>query len=307
MHERSFIINPYTDPEVWATVSQQMRPLLDWLTTNRLAVSLGVVSLIVLGVVSAGSSSADGEWVQVPNLGFLFAVTIGLLAFIGLILLIMGGADQKAERTSGEQRTVRSLLILVAIVAIGIIFFGPNEEAEEQPTVVEQTEPATESEGGEVAVNDPSNLTGTDLAAMILVGLILAIGLAHILRRSDGDPDPPQASDLRSKLAPAVKQAHRQLEDETDPRSGVLLAYASLERALTELDMPREATETPREHMARVLVDLSDLEAPAVRLGDLYQRARFSNADVSESERTEARDMLASAKSALPTPEADFA
>ncbi len=281
-----------------------MRPLFEWLTANRLAVTLGVASLILLGVVSAGSPPADGQWIQIPNLGYLFAVVVGVLALVGLILVILGKGEQKAERTAGEQRTVRSLLILVAIVTIGVVFFGPDENSEEQPTAVEETATATDEDPVDQAPNDPSNLTGTDIAGLILVSLIIGVGLVHLLRRSVEEAETgAEVRDLRRQLAPAVSQAKRQLEEETDPRSGVLLAYASLENALTELGDPRMPSETPREHMARVLVDQPYLEAPGVRLGELYQRARFSNAEITETDRAEAAEMLTTARDSLPTME----
>ena len=81
----------------------------------------------------------------------------------------------------------------------------------------------------------------------------------------------------------------------------VLAAYASLERALAERDRPRHPAETPTEHLARVLAAFPMVASPAVRLGQLYEVARFSDHPITNNDRNRAGEALARARRALVT------
>jgi hypothetical protein len=87
------------------------------------------------------------------------------------------------------------------------------------------------------------------------------------------------------------------LESESDPRRGVIRAYALMERALEERGLGRHPAETPVEYLGRVLAPVERGASPAARLTSLYERARFSTHEIDESMRRDAVAALRTVRS----------
>jgi Na+-transporting methylmalonyl-CoA/oxaloacetate decarboxylase gamma subunit len=262
-------------------------------------VASATMGLVVVIVLSAGPRSEAGEWFRVPDLGGLFAVALGILALLGLALVKLA-RPQAGSRTPAEVRSLRAVLVLTIIIFAATVWLGPPEAAEEPPTVeVQETVPAVESE---IASDSVSEASGTDLSVLALILVIMAVVLVRSWRRSQSatqGANPEVDRELQRELAPAVEAAHHHLSDETDPRTAVLLAYASLESALAHRGRQRHPAETPSEHMARVLADIPVLATPAMRLGKLYQVARFSREVITEKQRHDAARARGQARDAL--------
>jgi hypothetical protein len=258
---------------------------------------LGLVALVYF---SAGPTPEAGEWIRVPDLSFLLGAVLGILVIIGIVITAFV-RPKAGERSQSESRTLRSLLVLAIVVGAAAIWFGPTEVAEESP-IVEQEQaaaPTSDEPAGSTTADLPA-ASGTDIAVL---GLILLIIGAVVIRRMRSSPPAPREFDeevtLQEDLKPAVEAAHQHLSEEADPRFAVLMAYSLLESALSDLGHTRDSAETPSEHMTRVLADIPFLRVPAVKLGELYELARFSQEVITEEDRQDATRALDQARSQL--------
>ena len=255
--------------------------------------------MVTVVVLSGGDTSEEVTWFRIPDLGNLLAIGLGVFALLGLLLVVFV-RPTRGSRKPGELRSIRAVVIFTILVALATQFFGPPEDVEEPPAVgVEES--ASDVEDG--AASDPgSAIGGADFAALALTLLVVAVLTVRLWRRPQEDEtSAPSGADLptHADLAPAVEEAHHHLIAESDPRMAVMLAYASLERALAERGHARHPAETPVEHLSRVLGEIPALTAPAVRLGELYELARFSRQEISEEERGVAGRALDRARGAL--------
>ncbi|MGA9748583.1 MAG: DUF4129 domain-containing protein, partial [Nocardioides sp.] len=83
------------------------------------------------------------------------------------------------------------------------------------------------------------------------------------------------------------------------PRNGIVACWARLEDAVADAGVPRNRHETSAEFTVRVLHVL-DLDPRAIGdLARLYREARFSEHELAESARDDARDALARLQSDL--------
>jgi hypothetical protein len=77
------------------------------------------------------------------------------------------------------------------------------------------------------------------------------------------------------------------------PSNAIVACWLALERAAASAGVPRRETETPTELTVRVLAAAEDVSQPLLeRLAELYREARFSQHDLPESARDEAREAL---------------
>jgi hypothetical protein len=97
---------------------------------------------------------------------------------------------------------------------------------------------------------------------------------------------------LEAGIAPGIGLAADHLLHGTDPRASVLAAYASLEASLAEQGHGRGLSETPTEHLRRALAEVPEVGGPAIKLGELYEIARFSDIPItSEDQRLAASEL----------------
>jgi hypothetical protein len=87
-----------------------------------------------------------------------------------------------------------------------------------------------------------------------------------------------------------------------DPRAAVLAAYARMEAALASVGLARRPSDAPREYLARLEAELGGGRAPAARLTELFERARFSPHPVGEETRSEAIGALETLRAELEAP-----
>jgi hypothetical protein len=72
----------------------------------------------------------------------------------------------------------------------------------------------------------------------------------------------------------------------------VIAAYAQMERAFAEADLPRAPAEAPREYLGRVLPDVGAGTASVERLTELFERAKFSPHAIDVAMKDDAIDAL---------------
>ena len=131
-----------------------------------------------------------------------------------------------------------------------------------------------------------------------VVGLTIAIASAAAYRRRHGDLIDEEAA-LAAALDAVLADTLEDLYAEREPRAAVIGAYARMEQTFAAYRVPREASETPLEYLARVLDSLSVSPWAVRRLTLLFERAKFSAHDVDASMKDDAIATLAGLRSEL--------
>jgi hypothetical protein len=245
-----------------------------WFSGRRRVVAVVLIGWIALVVTGAGRKSDATGWFGIPNLQSALLAIVGLLMLRGLVMLPFMMGRRHGPLTSRPTQSLRALVLVAAIIVLLAFVFGPDEfgqdPVEEEPA---QTNFTTET----VTIDERD-----DGAIVWLLLTCVAAGAVLLWSRRRlatelADSGTGQESTLESELAPAIDLAAELLLPGGDPRKSVLAAYASLERSLADQGRGRDPSETPTEHLARVLVSVPIVAGPAVRLGELYELARFSD------------------------------
>jgi hypothetical protein len=283
-----------------------IRAIATWFDARRRVVALVLSGWVVLVVIGAGEAANNGESLALPDLSGVLVAVGALFAFLGLALLVY--SRPKGQPGLGREGTlsVRALIFVAVIVVLLATMSDPQEAAEDEATAKPEPVLTTPEETVGVA-DDPSGETNeTDIMVLVLIAVVAGAVLlrgrrptASARRRDEHD----LALDV--DIAPVIDDVTQQLRFGTEPRMAVLAAYASLERALADRGHHRDPAETPTEHLGRVFAAVPMLTGPAVRLGELYELARFSDHPISAADREGAADELARARLALVTSAGD--
>lgn len=269
-----------------------VRRALSWLKGR------GGVILVLLGAwvaVTAAGAGPDPDstsWVGVPSLAWISYVLFGFMVLgAGFVLLAILLARGGPAPPPPKRKSMRPLLIAAAIV-VALTIWRPNIGDDDDRQPVPPPAPAEDrSAAGDATPADDA----ADIAAIALI-LATAAGVLLWAHRRTDDPsdaaDGPTHDSLTAALTPAVDRAADQLRLGTDPRSAILLAYDGLEKALDRHGHPRRLTETPSEHLDRVLGALAVDTAPLLRLAALYELARFSDHPLTTTDQREAAGAL---------------
>ena len=271
-----------------------MRAIAAWFTARRRVVTAFLIGWVVIVIVGAGRAPAADQLIVVPDLGNVVLAALGVYAVLAFVMLLYLRPTRTPVRSRKTRGLPTLLLVTVFLVALAIVFPPAELSEEEAPPEPE----AVTQQAADVAVVDDERpgATSTDIAALALILLIVAAVLVRNRRRtvSSGTKaeDIPEEA-LEADIGSAFEQATDHLQLESDPRKAVMVAYASLERALVESGHLRDPALTPTEYLASVLVAIPALAGPAVRLGHLYELARFSDHAITNDDRDRAVDALA--------------
>lgn len=280
-----------------------MRAIAGWFDARRRVVGYALLGWVILIVVGAGRQPGSGEWFVIPDLSGVLPVAIGLLALVELVLIVYLRPSRRRARPGSRPRLSLLSLVLIAIVVVLVaLAIGPQQAADDE--LVTDPAPVPTSLQVDTAVAGEQSRGGqsTEIAALLVILVIVGALLVRsgsrqavpASRLDDGFDEPAEVD-----LGPAIDEATHHLQIGTDPRMAVIAAYAGLERALAGLGHGREPAETPSEHLKRVLSAVPVLAAPAVRLGRLYELARFSNHRITEAHRRSAAAELRRARQTL--------
>jgi hypothetical protein len=189
-----------------------------------------------------------------------------------------------ALRMTLLQRPLLAALLAAAIAAPVLMVVVPYRSAHTKPartpprtqTVQRRTPPPPVAAD---RLHWPSLAAAAAGAAIALIVIALIVR-AEVARSSAAGEEP--------ELAGAISAGIDALESETDPRRGVIRAYAAMEKALGERGLARHVAETPVEYLTRLLRHVEAGAAAAARLTSLYERAKFSSHEIDESMREDA-------------------
>jgi hypothetical protein len=253
---------------------------------------LGAVCVLALSVAGlpsrVGTPPSSHAVSGALGLVVVATVSMGFVVSLGM----MASARARARRARRRAPVVRLPLLqrplLVALVAAAIAapllmvvvpYRGAHTRARTPPrtqTALRRTPPAPVA---------PERYQWPTLAAAAAGGALALLVIALVVRSEIGRSSPAAEE-------PAIEQAVGAgidaLESETDPRRGVIRAYAAMERTLGERGLARRAAETPLEYLTRLLAHVETGASAATRLTSLYERAKFSSHEIDEPMRQDA-------------------
>jgi hypothetical protein len=264
------------------------------------AVVLGL--LVVVGASARRPLDGGAAAPALPTWPLLFVVGAGLVMAVALAFAIRpmqvrSGAPGLGAIRAGPLTLGLSILLPAAIIAIYAApgtsgphkaIAPPSKPASKKPREAKPAERGRD-QGGSVAA----------LAAGIAAGVVGLAGFALVsARRRRGEP----GAEPRALVAAGARDAAVAAAIPADPRAAVLAAYARMEAAFASVGLARRPSDAPREYLARLEAGLGGGRAPAARLTELFERARFSPHPVGEATRSEAIGALETLRAELEAP-----
>jgi hypothetical protein len=264
------------------------------------AVVLGL--LLVVGASARRPLNGGAAAPSLPTWPLLFVVGVGLVVSVALgiavlapIMRVRAGQSGRSALRAGPLTLSLSLLVPAAIIAL-YTTHGTNGERK----AIGPPAPATHNKlAGKPGERGADHTTGVAaLTAGIGAGVVGFAGLAIVRarRRRDAEAEP------RATVAAGARDAAAAAAIPADPRAAVLAAYARMETALASVGLARRPSDAPREYLARLETGLGGGRAPAARLTELFERARFSPHPVGEDLREEAIGALETLRTELEAP-----
>ena len=264
------------------------------------AVVLGL--LLVVGASARRPLNGGAAAPSLPTWPLLFVVGVGLvvsaalgIAVLGPIMRVRAGQPGRSALRAGPLTLSLSLLVPAAIIAL-----YTTHGATGQRKVIAQPAPASHNKlagkPGERGADHTKELAA--LTAGIGAGVVgfAALALVRARRRREAEIEP------RATVAAGARDAAAAAAIPADPRAAVLAAYARMETALASVGLARRPSDAPREYLARLEAGLGGGRAPATRLTELFERARFSPHPVGEDLREEAIGALETLRTQLEAP-----
>jgi hypothetical protein len=270
---------------------------------DRAAAAVAVMLGLLLVVGASARRGVNGGLARpaLPAWPLLFVVGAGLVmsAALGIAVLVplaRHRADHSGRRAlrAGPLTVALSLLVPAAVIALYATPLTGGPRATLAPPPSSSSDPREHKPSGRGS--DQSKGIAA-LAAGIAAGVVglSALALTRARRRA---PEPPP----RATVAEGARDAAAAAAIPADPRAAVLAAYARMEAALATVGLARRPSDAPREYLARLEDGLGGGRAPAARLTELFERARFSPHPVGEDLRREAIGALESLRAELEAP-----
>jgi hypothetical protein len=284
-----------------------------------LALLLGTVvvgSPATLG--ATGGPTGEAPAVRVPLEVIAVPGALAMLAGLGLLLAALGPVRRRRRDpdqpdwvyqpppTSWSEKALLLLVMLLLVAAVaGAVWLFARRDAPSQPGPTPSTalrsSPATPPPSAPASPSSPPQAAWlwptAGLAALAAgTGLLALRTVRH--RRGPANPT-GRAPD---RLADLVDTTLEDLRVVSAPRQAILAAYARMERTLAPRGAGRQRHETALEYLDRVLARLEIEPAPLRRLTGLFELAKFSNHEVTETMRDDALAALGAISAALRSP-----
>jgi hypothetical protein len=257
---------------------------------QRLVVALGVVAALTaaLAVASSAARPAAG----VPDVVRWWPLVVGLAVLaVAVVVAVVTLAQVRPgavpeEGTGRRSWLVNAVLFGVLVVAASLL-----------PPARDVADRIGTGEGGlgpllpEVGVQEATARLSAapSVFAALLLGVVALVLIVALARRRRSVRTPYEVESLGA----AVDRATQRALAADDPRSGVLVAFATLEEAFAAAGAPRSRGETQSAWVERLLVEQGAVPGPARRLRDAFETARFATAAVTEADHAAALADLA--------------
>lgn len=266
-----------------------------------------------IGLAGAGSVGAQrrGGSVAADTVVTTVAVLVGIaaLGFAAFVARRTGRPPPSGGDTTLTvpafllQPVIAPLIATILMLLFSALVIGPclsNQRSSSDRPPLRPDRPGTTAvppaSSTRSADNRPnwSVVTGLVLGA---TGLALAVVAARNRRGSEPEPEADLDDEIERSLADLDS-----LEQDPDHRRVVIRTYARMERALGQIGVARDPSESSQEFLQRALAHLGARAGAARQLTDLFEQARFSTHPVDEAMRAQAatslrtvRDEIASA------------
>lgn len=266
-----------------------------------------VAVVVLLLVVANGSRSLPGtdRVATTVGEGERPAISLGGLLRLAYFAILVSALyrwllsrDEPRRGRGPHRRASPALTLLIILVIGGALVLGA---ALRDNSVVNRVLPPVEEEDeqlaevlddGEIAdgplttvpevLSEPGDRSPVEtlladpwLSVATLAVIVIAF-LAFVLRRSPEEEEPPLEPVIAQEAPPPITRPLA-ANIPTDPRWRVFAAYAEVERVAGNRGLGRANGETVGRHLRRVG------GAAARRLGEIYDRARFSAHDVDDA------------------------
>jgi uncharacterized protein DUF4129 len=271
---------------------------------DRAAAAVAVVLGLLLVVGASARRPLNGGTAapSLPTWPLLFVVGVGLvvsaalgIGVLGPVLRVRAGQSGRGALRAGPLTLSLSLLVPAAMIAL-YTTQGTNGE---RKAVGPPASPAHNKLAGKPGGRGADHTTAVAaLTAGIGAGVVGFAGVAVVRARRR------RASEVRPRamVAAGARDAAAAAAIPADPRAAVLAAYARMETALASVGLARRPSDAPRQYLARLEAGLGGGRAPAARLTELFERARFSPHPVGEDLRAEAIGALETLRMELEAP-----
>ena len=264
---------------------------------------LAVVAIAAHGrPLGSGSGSSGGLplsfWSWIFTTLAIFEALLFVAGVTAVLLFRRGGRDELARR---KNRTVRSLAILLAGVAL-LVFVLRHVDLHHLLHARGSKPPGITTPGvpgnGKPAKN-PAHVHFRWEELVVVLGLLLGVAVLAAATRSRLGPGGGQRRAAPEVLAAALDESLDDLREDPDLRRAIIAAYARMETALAAAGLPRRPAEAPLEYVERALLSLDASAAAVRRLTDLFEWARFSQHEPEPSMRDDAVDALVAVRDEL--------
>jgi hypothetical protein len=275
---------------------------------NRAGAAVAVVLGLLLVVGASARRPLDGGAAApaLPAWPLLFVVGAGLVlsAALGFSILaplaqVRPGRSGRAALRAGPLTLAASILIPAAIIAL---YTTPGTHGVRRVVPALPASPSHNKLASKPGERGADHATGVAaLAAGIAAGVVGLTGVALVRARRRRRRREPEAQP-RATVAAGARDAAAAAAIPADPRAAVLAAYTRMEAALATVGLARHPSDAPREYLARLEAGLGGGRAPAARLTELFERARFSPHPLGEDVRHEAIGALEALRAELEAP-----
>ena len=273
------------------------RAAVAWMDRRRSFVALALAGWAVVIAAAAGAQPSDRGWLGIPDLSTIVIGALVIYGALALIIVIVASVSiKRGEAELPERRSPWPMIVMLILFFLILSRLTSTEEpaAVDGPAEVEAQTPGFQLRGPDVG---PSEL-------LVVLGIaVVAIGAMawSRWRRAQLEPLSSVEAPTELDLGPILDGVADRLHLGSDPRSAVLEAYASLEDALADRGYPRTRTETPAEHVTRVLSRLPVDSGPITDLALLYERARYSQHRITADDQRRAATALDRVRHGLST------
>lgn len=270
---------------------------------QRYGLVLGVFGAWVAVVSIGAGTQANDSLLGVDHLDIVWMIILAAGALLGLVLLVILNPFS-GEWTQPEKQR-RGGMWVVLLLALALVMWRPDildrfTSDEDEPLVGDVFDVEQPGATDEAPVETVAQ--ATDL--LLLLTAVAAIGaLWFVLKRRQAatasTPEIEAGAWFEADLLATLDQLTAALNSNPDPRTAVLRSYALLESVLASHGSTRAPHETPTEHLRRSLRTIRVDAAPLIRLGELYEVARFSDQPISVEQQRDAARSLEAARRAL--------
>ena len=271
--------------------------------------AVAILALVaVVAIASRGSTPSGTAGVHRPTDTlldillslYLVSMVAGTFLLLYLMALRRSALSQHGGRARRDWWSIFGMLLFVGAALLLARDFSSRRLAGAGVTLPQSAEAGETTPTGRPEEYEFAWIPVSITLALLAVAVAGVWWSGRSRRRARGELN---RNPLANALTDALNESLDDLRAEPDPRRAVIAAYARLERVLALHGLPRKASEAPLEYLGRMLGELSVSPPAALRLTDLFERAKFSQHAVGPEMKEQAisaletvRDDLAAAR-----------